>query len=666
MDLRELEAAYGPLNPVPARAASKPKPKGKFWQSLLPSAGGLAGGVGGGALGGAAAGTAILPGVGTLGGALLGALAGGAVGGGAGKVAQNALTGERLGHDVLKSAAIEGGLSAGPLRLAKGAAVAGKAASIGGQGLTSALRTGGRAAVGPSAIKTALAGRLGDTSENLAVKALGLTKGQKNTILEKTGEKAGSIAKRYGVKEAGDVRAAAKPLYDEFNNLVNAIPRQFSKVEVSDAFRAVYEPLLAKGAPLGDKAVGQRLKAEAQNLVKGVNGTISATDLNKKRQAFDKLAYKLKGIDPSGYDVNNMSRKVLAKLVQNAADTAGVRTGSGQTLKQLGREINKLERVGKAAAKNIEGAGGHMALGLGITPGTIIGGTAGLPGALAGAAGNAALNSGAGRRAVSAAADKAAGALTKSAAQNPYGFNAVAGRVTLPPRLGAMLGISPFAAGPVTDRLAMERGGALEPLEDAEPYGQQPGSAATGAVDGGIELQQTVGGPFDPVNVDSSIEQILANGGDLNDVMKYVSLVEALQELRTPEQPKLNATQLQQANNAMSGLEDLSALASMVEADPNVTLKASLPGGSFTRRATGTAQYEAAKQNVADVIGRLRSGGAINQDEEKRFLAQLPQAGDSQQDALMKIQRVSNLLQRFAQPQAAQPDANSLYSALGA
>lgn len=47
--------------------------------------------------------------------------------------------------------------------------------------------------------------------------------------------------------------------------------------------------------------------------------------------------------------------------------------------------------------------------------------------------------------------------------------------------------------------------------------------------------------------------------------------------------------------------------------------------------------YQAAINNAADWIGRLRSGGAINQDESERFLGLLPTFWDSQQVAQNKL-----------------------------
>jgi hypothetical protein len=188
------------------------------------------------------------------------------------------------------------------------------------------------------------------------------------------------------------------------------------------------------------------------------------------------------------------------------------------------------------------------------------------------------------------------------------------------------------------------------------------------------ELSQTNGdlsstsdpnSPFSPQNVESSVKQIISNGGTLKDATDFLSLADAIQKMQAPaSSAKLNSTQLQQANNANSGLSDLQSLAQQIQSDPSVLLKDAVPGGSIVRRLTGTNSYDAAKQNVVDVIARLRSGAAITPDEAQRYMGLLPGIGDTPQSATDKLQRLQSLLSSFANPEAAQPDSSDLTSAL--
>jgi hypothetical protein len=55
--------------------------------------------------------------------------------------------------------------------------------------------------------------------------------------------------------------------------------------------------------------------------------------------------------------------------------------------------------------------------------------------------------------------------------------------------------------------------------------------------------------------------------------------------------------------------------------------------GSFVSDTPLTVQAT----TIAEVVGRLQSGGAINKDEEKRFMAMLPRPGDTEDVAAQKL-----------------------------
>ena len=75
--------------------------------------------------------------------------------------------------------------------------------------------------------------------------------------------------------------------------------------------------------------------------------------------------------------------------------------------------------------------------------------------------------------------------------------------------------------------------------------------------------------------------------------------------------------------NAQSGLRALDTLQSELSQGKTSTLfKAALPGRLFART------FETAKKETADVITRLRTGAAINANEEKFYMSQLPNVKD--------------------------------------
>jgi hypothetical protein len=185
---------------------------------------------------------------------------------------------------------------------------------------------------------------------------------------------------------------------------------------------------------------------------------------------------------------------------------------------------------------------------------------------------------------------------------------------------------------------------------------------------GGAQSEQDM---FSPTAIEANIQKILSGGGTMKDVAQYLDIAQTVQKMKSDAVPKagkgLNATQLQQANNAQSGVDSLNTIYQTLQKSPNASKMASLPGGSLTSALTGTGEYKAAIANATDVIGRLRSGGAINGDEEKRFRSLLPASFDNQDTVNYKLNQLNNLFQRFINPQgAAVPDQADLLTALGA
>lgn len=74
--------------------------------------------------------------------------------------------------------------------------------------------------------------------------------------------------------------------------------------------------------------------------------------------------------------------------------------------------------------------------------------------------------------------------------------------------------------------------------------------------------------------------------------------------------------------------------------------------GKFGRAAAGSilpnfiasedAQFfETRKQNLSDLVGRMRSGGAINKVEEERFLKLMPRFGDEEELVKYKLNQLN-------------------------
>lgn len=84
-------------------------------------------------------------------------------------------------------------------------------------------------------------------------------------------------------------------------------------------------------------------------------------------------------------------------------------------------------------------------------------------------------------------------------------------------------------------------------------------------------------------------------------------------------------------NNSLSALDDIEYIRSQVTSQ-------------FGSGRLLDQQYKAAEANIVDVIGRLRSGGAITTDEEDRFKDLLPKLWETDTTRLSKLDRLQNLL----------------------
>lgn len=144
-----------------------------------------------------------------------------------------------------------------------------------------------------------------------------------------------------------------------------------------------------------------------------------------------------------------------------------------------------------------------------------------------------------------------------------------------------------------------------------------------------------------------------AIAADPKNASTYLALFSALKP--SASATKLNASQQQQANNAQSALSNIADIRSMLSDNPSLATKSGIPGqgsiiGGLESNVLGTGKYNAALNNLTDVIGRLRSGAALSAAEEARYKALAPKAGDSASTINYKLSNLEELLNKFASP----------------
>lgn len=665
----------------PKKAVKKKK---NFLQDQISTGGSLAGALGGGAVG-----TAILPGIGTL----VGALLGGAAGGAGGQVAENAIVGDSLNNDVA-SEALWGGVTALPF---------GAATKIGKAGLTLAKGLGGEssraAAKGllneagvktmtPGAVKKLtlsdalkdapaqaaaerlslqpslsqrLGGKLSGAADDLAVKQFRLTPTQLTNFKTKFGEDAGQTIRKYGFTSADDVTTKGiNPLQEQFDTLVKNAG-DISKEALQKNFSDTVAKL--KGAnSTTNQQIGISLENEVSNLLAKYGDTIPANKINDIRREFDSLVnYTNKAADPNKYGVNKRVADVLRKTLQDADSTG--------KLKDVGNEISKLRQLSDNVAKQGELGRGSLPMGLIQVLSSGAGGVVGgVPGALGGAAMAAAVNSGAGRRALMTAVDKG---VTKLSSEAPKGIGQSlrqaaarvggigATRALTSPEDQSLSDLN--SAGNNTNAQNITTAPAINPM-------------MTSNMDSSYAQSQEASNPlgYSSAQIGQALMAAYADGNStaakqLEGMYQLATEFEQAQ-MKASESPKLSAESSKVIANANSGLQSLDALESMLAQSPDVLSKTAVPGrdafGGALGNALGTAGYDNLSRNVLDVITRLRTGAALTAGEEKFYRSQLPQAFDSPDVVRQKLGMFRELFSSVANRTGGSADASSLASAL--
>lgn len=587
---------YSKMEQAQKQAEQEKKKKGKsnFLTSLIPSGGGIAG-----AAGGAALGSAILPGAGTI----VGALLGGTLGGGAGKVAENAVEGQKdLGQGVGQEALLNGVLGAGPLRLVKGGIDVARGVKA-GAGLADAVTQAGTKAVASQGATGALRSAAANKGAQMEARAGGFGVGEKlagqqplgfydsakvSSVLKSEGIKGGTPESR--LKQVEDALSTRGKQIDVHLTANNASLSATEKKTIADKFLKSVEQ-----QPGVDDLTRKKAGEMANNFL---NQTSDLKSLVKFRRGLDSQVINF----TRNPDTALASKQLAAKTLRDTLST------------ETGKMAPGIKGLNKSYSDLIDAKG------------YLTGGSK--------AVSDMSQNAGGGLIGRAASGDTAQGLKSKGglalqklapSAPNPYGVGSVSSRIA---PVGLLSGAS--QSQDMTGQAAMPPPPTMEsmPQQDTQQGAQQTPYSQENLL---YDMQR------DPQNAD-----------------KYLSYYQSLDKVFGGS--KLNSTQLQQANNATSGLQSLQTISDTLQQNPDAAKLSALPGGSITSSITGTGSYQAAINNAADVIGRLRSGGAINGDEEKRFMSLLPQAFDSPETIQYKLSSLSSLFNSFANPQAAQPD----------
>ena len=117
---------------------------------------------------------------------------------------------------------------------------------------------------------------------------------------------------------------------------------------------------------------------------------------------------------------------------------------------------------------------------------------------------------------------------------------------------------------------------------------------------------------------------------------------------------KLNAQQQKNATNAQSGLKAIDRLEQEITKNPNALGQAWLPG------SPGARILKTARGEAADVLTRLRTGAALNEEEQRFYQGQLPQLFDSPETIQYKLELFRDLFNEISSGQRGSPEVPQL------
>lgn len=664
-----------------------------FLSSLISELGG-AGGAAGGAAIGAGIGS-IVPVAGTAVGGLLGAAIGGFVGGTGGRLVENKVRDDRnpfeddsLG-DALREGALAGTLSA--------VIPGGKIAASGGR----ALMTGGGKAGAAQAMKAsgmksfgnAATGRIGRAGAKLTQGTTGTFDDTLRGGLQQSGDKLRAFPR--GIKPGTKLnlnKTVSTKQAEEINAAINKATKgkmaswsptkQFTAVE--QRLQSLYDDF-AKGAEPG-KLVNNTddiTRKVTENINKNVALRGNLTKANQR--VLDNILEDIKNLKGKSarevFDLAENLNKQASNIVEKGnigSKEVKIYEAARQALKNhiddvfpkksaLNKEVSTLQQAKNLLSKAVEadvkstGAQGYT---LGVMA----------------------------KKAVTPAVDVLGrGVQTAGAAVNPSArFALGANMLRQAPGNYAMAANTPTPVKPTAEeQMLIEKYG-----ENATPeqiatgeeiaalqasmvnqggLGQVLGGdmPTAGDIGGAGQMQPDQGGMFSPANLQANVQQILAQGGDFDDVKKYLSIVEVMQELGGGGQGNLSADERKAQAKATQLTESVGALVDMFNAagggQGTSGLATSLIGRTPGLRSTGMADeaaiFEDTRKALIAPLARAISGevGVLTDRDIKRAEGLLPRLTDTKEVADQKIQ---NLMYQIQVSSGTSPTQSDLSNAL--
>ncbi len=559
-----------------------------------------------------AAGASLIPGVGTAAAAGLG---------GIGEAGRQLLSGEDLN---IGNIGKEAALSAIPGGAGKLLKLAGRGAKV-AKGAEEVAQVAGSAGK-PTNVLERFAGRQAGKARGIkpGAKTAGMEQlgvqdaNELNTFLDSQGIKGKSARDQLAAleelqttrgKQIGDIVSKSnRPLTaEEMTGLQGRIDAETGKIAGASKTGSTTALLGPQGESLVNVGGGKLDHEYAKSLSRDVAEVKDIEGLNNLRKRLDADAINY----GRGSNSPDPMREQIAKAYRRSLDeTVSGAIPELKGVQQLyGKGASASEYL-KDAAKNPQGIGFR---GLPIVPGETLQGA------------QASLGSG-----VSGASSKLADLMRKVAP------------------LGKLTGS--FAGQEVgrsaVDMLAPGASGAADtatpPTDNSAPSdGSQTGLDGTATDMGGAMGLD----PSDPAVLQGLYKQALAapDAKTQGQLLDLVSKIIDIQGKISPSGSKkpLSTAAATQVANSRSGLRAIDQLQGLLDKSPGLAGKNALGGllGNLGQKATGTQDFEAAKNEIIDVISRTRSGAALTPKEIENYKKDLPRLGDSKKVINQKLDR---------------------------
>jgi hypothetical protein len=225
---------------------------------------------------------------------------------------------------------------------------------------------------------------------------------------------------------------------------------------------------------------------------------------------------------------------------------------------------------------------------------------------------------------------------------------------------GIMQKVAPFTnfgmqfAGQELARLPIELDKAADQAKAESADAAKAAEAPTGLemdIDKTAPVAEETGSFFSPeVLLMLALNDLEKTGG--KNLAQIKTLKDLFGEDAKAKKP-LSAEASKQVANAKSGMDAIQMLRDEMAggAGPTKNAAASLLG-NVGRGVAGTQSFNAAKEEIIDVLARLRTGAAITKTEEERYKKALPDAFDSPEVIDQKLKRYETLFDRILSNQS--------------